>query len=113
MTPQTSVPLEFLIEKKLYSEILYNLFQNAVKFNKPNGSIMTSVRYDKESGKLWTSIEDTGVGIKPNVRKNLFIAFRNSTNQGLKQFSLGKSGIGIGLSNSKSLVEALAGSIEI
>ena len=42
----TSIPVSFFIEKKIYSEILFNIFQNAVKFNKPNGSIVTTVRYE-------------------------------------------------------------------
>jgi len=109
---QTTVPVSFYIEKKLYSEILYNLFQNAVKFNKPNGSIFISVRYEKQSGKLWTMIEDTGVGIDPKMKRNLFIAFRNATNE-KNHASFSKSGIGIGLSNSKCLVTALAGEIHI
>ena len=75
----TSVPNSFFIEKKIYCEILYNLFQNAVKFNKPNGSILTTISFDKDEGKLLTSIEDTGVGIVQNVKHNLFIAFRGQT----------------------------------
>ena len=102
-----------MIEKKIYCEILFNLFQNAVKFNKPNGSILTTVRYEKETGKLWTSIEDTGVGINAKERQNLFIAFRNATNERLKQQTMVKSGVGTGLSNSKCLVEALAGTIDL
>lgn len=46
----------FFIEKKIYSEILYNLIQNAVKFNKTNGSIIISVRFEHETGKLYTSV---------------------------------------------------------
>lgn len=53
---QPTVPMWFFIERKIYSEILYNLIQNAVKFNKPNGSIIVSVRYEQETGKLWTSV---------------------------------------------------------
>ena len=79
MHQQTSIPVSFYIERKLYMEILYNLMQNAVKFNKPNGSILTTLRYDKESGKLWTSIEDTGIGIRQNIKNNLFIAFRSQS----------------------------------
>ena len=102
-----------MIDKKIYCDIFFNLFQNAVKFNKPNGSILTTVRYEKETGKLWTSIEDTGVGINAKERQNLFIAFRNATNERLKQQTMVKSGVGTGLSNSKCLVEALAGTIDL
>ena len=108
-----SIPISFFIEKKIYCEILFNLFQNAVKFNKSNGSIVTTVRYEKETGKLWTSVEDTGAGINAKVRRSLFIAFRNATNERLNQQSIFKSGVGTGLSNSKCLVEALGGTIDL
>ena len=61
------MPVKLLVEKKLYSEILYNIIQNAVKYNRPNGSIVASVRYDKDTSKLWTTIEDSGVGIAPYI----------------------------------------------
>ena len=77
LTEQSSVPVAFMIENKLYKEILYNIIQNAVKFNKNKGAIMASVRYESEQGKLWTMIEDTGVGISPKQKHHLFIAFRN------------------------------------
>ena len=48
LTEQSSVPAAFMIENKLYKEILYNLIQNAVKFNKNKGSIMASVRYESD-----------------------------------------------------------------
>ena len=71
--------MSFLIEKKIYSEILFNLFKNAIKFNKQDGCILTTVSFNKESSKLWTSVEDTGAGIVENVKNNLFIAFRGQT----------------------------------
>ena len=76
---------------------------------------MASVRYESEQGKLWTMIEDTGVGISPKQKHHLFIAFRNqncsqsSLNAGRKAYT----GIGRGLSNAKSLVNALSGEINI
>lgn len=106
------MPVSFFIERKLYSEILYNLFQNAIKFNKPNGSVTVNVRFEKETGKMVTTIEDTGVGIPQNLKRNLFIAFRNATSV-KKHEALSNSGIGIGLSNSKCLVNALAGKIDL
>ena len=85
-------------------EIIYNLIQNAVKFNKSGGSILITLRFDYDSEMLLTSIEDTGIGIKEKIKRNLFIAFRGSNNN-----RVSKSGIGIGLSNSKCLTRALDG----
>jgi len=107
-----NIPASFFIEKKLYSEILYNLFQNAVKFNKQNGTVAVTVRFERETGKLLTIIEDSGVGISQRVKRNLFVAFRNATNE-KKHQHLNNSGIGIGLSNSKCLVNALDGDIDL
>lgn len=59
----SSVPSEFFMDKKVYKEIIFNLVQNAVKFNKYGGSIMTSIVYDETSQKLVTTVEDKGEGI--------------------------------------------------
>lgn len=109
---QTSVPVSFLIEKKVYSEILYNLFQNAVKYNKFNGTLKTMVSYEKGTGKLWTVIEDTGVGMDIKKKHDLFIAFRG-TSKKVKSETLAKAGVGIGLSNSKCLINSLNGTIDL
>lgn len=105
---QENVPEEFHIEKKIYMEILFNLIQNAVKFNRIGGSILITIRYEKYTEQLWTSIEDNGQGIKDKLKRNLFIAFRSKSSK-----MSNKTGIGIGLSISKCLVTALNGEIKI
>ena len=60
---QESVPHEFFIEKQIYGEILFNIVHNAIKFNKPHGSILICVSFNKQTNMLWTFIEDSGVGI--------------------------------------------------
>ena len=110
---QKSVPHKFFIEKKIYSEILFNIAQNAVKFNKPNGSVVICVSYNTETKKIWTFIEDSGIGIDQNTKRSLFIAFRNQSKVNLTRMNSESSGIGIGLSNSKCLVKALNGHISL
>ena len=63
---QSNVPNQVFIEKKLYCAILFNIAQNAVKFNKLNGKVLICVSFDREKGRLWTHIEDTGIGIEEN-----------------------------------------------
>ena len=62
---QKSVPEKFFIDKKIYSEILFNIAQNAIKFNKPNGSVLICVSFNNVTKKLWTITEDSGIGIDP------------------------------------------------
>ena len=62
-------------------EIVYNLIYNAVKHNKNGGNITTSLRFDKDTKKLVTSIEDTGQGIPDEIKPNLFKTFRRQQKQ--------------------------------
>ena len=110
---QKSVPHKFFIERKIYSEILFNIAQNAVKFNKPSGSIVICVSFNTQTKKLWTFIEDSGIGIDQNIKRNLFVAFRNQAKVSLFRMNSESSGIGIGLSNSKCLVKSLNGQISL
>ena len=52
------------------------------------------------------------MGISATIKRNLFIAFRNATNDRTHTL-MSNSGIGIGLSNSKCLVQALDGEIDL
>ena len=63
---QANVPNKLFIEKKIYCAILFNIAQNAVKFNKINGKILISISFKREKGRLLTTIEDTGIGIETN-----------------------------------------------
>ncbi len=54
-----------------------------------------------------TSISDTGLGIKKEKMADLFQTFKND----IKDGNLLSDGIGIGLSNAKTLCTALGGNI--
>ena len=110
---QKCVPKKFFLEKKIYCEILFNIAQNAVKFNKLNGSVLICVSFNTETKKLLTIVEDSGIGIDQNIKRSLFIAFRNQSNTNLFRMNSESSGVGIGLSNSKCLVKALNGKISL
>ena len=57
----------FKIDPKVYEQILYNVFLNACKFNKVQGSIKISVQASQSAHGnfvvLVTRIEDTGIGM--------------------------------------------------
>ncbi len=82
-------------------EMLANLIDNAVRYNRPGGSVL--VRVLKRGDHLVIQVDDTGPGVKPEDRDRVFerfIRLRNSNNE---------PGSGLGL----SIVKALADQIGI
>ena len=54
----------------LLSEIVYNLVDNAIKYNKPNGSVTITVA--PVNGKATLIVEDTGIGISKEDQSRIF-----------------------------------------
>lgn len=90
-------------DKNRLEQVLVNLIHNAVKFNKPGGSISLSA--EPISGGVRCAVRDTGVGIPSESLTRIFERFYrvDSSRTG--------SGTGLGLSISKHIVEAHNGKI--
>ncbi|MBT5026799.1 MAG: hypothetical protein HOM97_00235 [Nitrospina sp.] len=88
-------------------QILLNLISNAIKFNKPNGSV--DIHFSVvENEKLMLRVEDTGSGFSPENLLRLFTPF--------ERFDTGNTnikGTGIGLTISKKLAQAMNGDITV
>ncbi len=81
------------------SQVLYNLLDNAVKFTE-NGTITVSaVKFDDSS--LVFKVEDSGIGISPEIKTRLFEKFVSRSNVGT----------GLGLYLSKRIIDAHGGKI--
>ncbi|MEX2513127.1 MAG: ATP-binding protein [Cyclobacteriaceae bacterium] len=87
------------------NQILNNLISNAIKFTE-KGKITVSFQYF-DVGKIALQVEDTGMGITPELQKNLFKEF----NQGDSSISRKFGGTGLGLAIVKKLVDLQKGSI--
>jgi signal transduction histidine kinase len=84
-----------------------NLVSNAVKYNRPGGTV--KVRAWKEETWITLEVSDTGLGIPPAFRPHLFEEFyrvRTPETQNIP-------GTGLGLVICKRIVEELGGSIEV
>jgi signal transduction histidine kinase len=89
------------------TRLFTNLLSNAVKYNKNNGNI--EIKMKMTGNYILTSINDTGIGMKPEEKKKLFHEFFRAKNELTKDIS----GTGLGLSIMKRIVDSYAGKIEV
>ena len=78
--------------RRLLYEMIYNLCDNAVKYNKPNGSVRIHV--ENQEGSAVVSVMDTGIGIAPEHQDRIFERFYRVD----KSHSKASGGTGLGLS---------------
>ncbi len=76
----------------ILDEMVYNLCENAVKYNKPGGSVTVSVRSD--AAHVTLEVADTGIGIAPEHHSRVFERFYRVDKSHSKEIG----GTGLGLS---------------
>jgi signal transduction histidine kinase len=95
-------------------QVLNNLLSNAIKFTPEGGRIVVTARRD-DAGRLELAVADTGVGIAPEDRQQIFEKFRQGTvvlpagDAMTREFS----GTGLGLSIVKELCKLLGGEVAL
>ena len=88
---------------RLIDEMLRNLIDNAIKYNKENGKITINL-----TGKLFL-ISDTGIGIKKENQSRIFERFFMEDKARSKE----NGGTGLGLAIVKHIIETLGYKIEV
>jgi len=86
-------------------QIVWNLLSNAVKFTPPEGRIEVSLQADGND--IQIQVTDTGIGIPPDFLPYIFDRFRQGSDVNPKM----RSGLGLGLTIVRHLVELHSGSI--
>jgi PAS domain S-box-containing protein len=86
------------------AQIILNLLNNAAKYNKPEGSI--HLKAERADAAAIVRVSDTGVGIPSSMLANIFEPYNQIADD-----TQTNSGIGIGLSVVKKLVEMHGGDI--
>ena len=107
--------------------VLRNLFSNAIKYTDEGGVTVRTYREDgdqedgdqkdgdQEDGNpqedIWAvlEVEDTGIGMDPEVAEGLFKPFRQASEGLSREYE----GTGIGLAVTKKAAEEMGGSIEV
>ena len=87
-------------------EILYNLCDNAVKYNRPGGEVEISVQKDVEGG-VTVRVSDTGIGIPLADQGRVFERFYRVD----KSHSQEVGGTGLGLSIAKHSAQFLGAAL--
>jgi signal transduction histidine kinase len=98
----SELPEDFVIEsnEKNIARILRHIFSNALKFTE-KGSI--SMYCEKRDEQVVISISDTGIGIAPEKREEIFKNF--------VQLNENADGVGLGLTLSRRLARRLGGDV--
>jgi signal transduction histidine kinase len=85
-------------------QVMLNLLTNAVKYNKPNGSI--HVQVEAGADQVHIKVVDTGKGVPPESATRLFEKFYRAPDS--DQYA---TGTGLGLPIAKRIIEGLGGDI--
>lgn len=93
-------------DRSRLKQVIVNLLDNAIKYTPSGGAIKLSVAV--QNGSVIFSIEDTGIGIPPEVLSRVFDRFFRVDDA--RSRAIG--GAGIGLSIVKAICAAHAGSVE-
>jgi len=83
------------------------VIDNSIKFNKENGKVRIAARWDGEG--VCIDIEDTGIGISPENLAKIFEPFFQEDSSPSRQYS----GLGLGLTIAKKVIELHRGYISV
>ena len=111
MKTDTDIPTQLFGDKVRLRGILINILNNAVKYTK-EGTVsfeVKSLSRTEEEIRLSFVISDTGIGIKPEDKDNLFKSFERLD----QQVHYGVEGSGLGLAIAKGYVTLMGGEITV
>jgi len=103
----TGQPLIVNANSRLIDELMYNLVDNGIKYNKVGGSV--TLNLSEENGLCKICVTDTGIGISKEHQNRVFERFYRVDSSRSKK----TGGTGLGLSIVKHIVEHHDGNVEL
>ena len=89
----------------LLYRLLFNLTENAIKYNRPGGTVRLTVQ--EEAAQLVIRVSDTGCGIPESYRESIFQPFFRVDKSRSREYG----GVGLGLSLVWAIAELHGGSV--
>lgn len=105
-THLADMPIHCLLDRDRFNQALTNLLSNAAKFSKPDGKILVSVS-PKGHDCVVVAVQDRGVGIPKAFHDQIYEKFAQADSSSTRS----KGGTGLGLNITRSIIEALGGTI--
>jgi len=99
-------PLWADVDKTKFHQVISNLVSNAVKYTPAGGSVW--IKGTQDGGDVLMRVEDNGVGIRPELLPRLFELF----SRGESAEQMAPTGMGVGLSVVRELVELHHGTVQ-
>ena len=96
-----------LADARRLQQVLWNLVHNAVKFTPSGGRV--EIHIERAQGCVQITVRDTGQGISPAFLPHVFERFRQEDSSTTRE----SSGLGLGLSITKHIVELHGGTIGV
>ena len=104
------VPRAIRVDQVRLRQVLTNLMGNAVKFTENGGiCVVVKMHQGRDRDFLRVEVRDTGVGVPPQKRQEIFQEFVQADSSHARKFG----GSGLGLAISKRLVETMGGEIGV
>ncbi|MBL9123647.1 MAG: response regulator, partial [Planctomycetaceae bacterium] len=100
-------PIALVADPSRLAQVISNLLNNAAKYTAQGGRIWLTVRREGET--VVISVKDTGMGIPPDMQHRVFEMFAQIDGP----LERGYTGLGIGLTLVKRIVEMHGGTIEV
>lgn len=98
--------LDVLIDRSRFQQVVSNLLSNAIKYTPAGGRVW--IKATQEGAEVVLRIEDTGMGIGPEMLPRLFELFSRAESAA----AVAPTGLGIGLAVAREVVELHGGTIQ-
>lgn len=112
-TEPDELPHEYFVGSPLHiKQILVNIAGNAVKYNKPMGSVSFrcyEISEEEGTARICFEISDTGIGMERSYLEHIFEPFTQEKGGARTNYQ----GTGLGMTITKTLVDKMGGTIQI